>query len=59
MSAYPELLQKQLDDYARLQEDLWVTTSERVFPALPRCVEARWAGDLWCRSGFHELQSAA
>jgi len=35
MSHYPELLQKQLDDYASLNEDWRVTASERIFPALP------------------------
>ncbi|HSG41796.1 MAG TPA: hypothetical protein VLA72_01460, partial [Anaerolineales bacterium] len=35
MSQYPELLQKQLDDYASLNEDWRVTASERIFPALP------------------------
>ena len=35
MSHYPELLQKQLDDYASLDEDWRVTASGRIFPALP------------------------
>ena len=35
MSGYPELLQKQLDDYASMNEDWRVTASERIFPALP------------------------
>lgn len=32
---WPELLQKQLDDYASLQEDWRLTAAERIFPALP------------------------
>lgn len=35
MSHYPELLKKQLDDYASLNEDWRVTVSERIFPAFP------------------------
>lgn len=34
MSSYPELLQKQLNDYASLQENWRATASERIFPAL-------------------------
>jgi len=34
MSLYSELLQKQLDDYARLNEDWQAIASERIFPAL-------------------------
>lgn len=34
MSQWPELLKKQLDDYANLQEDWRVTASERIFPSL-------------------------
>jgi len=33
MAEYPELLQKQLDDYASLQEDWHVTAAERIFPS--------------------------
>ena len=40
MSRYPDLLQKQLDDYASLNEDWRVTASERIFPALPERLEA-------------------
>jgi len=40
MSLYPELLQKQLDDYASLNEDWRVTASERIFPALPERLSA-------------------
>jgi len=40
MSNYPELLQKQLDDYASLNEDWRVTATERIFPALPKRLEA-------------------
>ena len=40
MSHYPELLQKQLDDYASLNEDWRVTASERNFPALPERLSA-------------------
>lgn len=39
MSSYPELLQKQLDDYASLNEDWQATASERIFPALPERLE--------------------
>lgn len=35
MSHWPDLLQKQLDDYASLNEDWRATASERIFPALP------------------------
>jgi len=35
MPAYPDLLQKQLDDYASPQEDWRLTAAERIFPALP------------------------
>ena len=35
MSHWPELLQKQLDDYASLNEDWRVTAKERIFPSLP------------------------
>ena len=34
MSQWPELLQKQLDDYADLQQDWHTIASERIFPAL-------------------------
>jgi len=40
MSLYPDLLQKQLDDYASLNEDWRVTAAERIFPALPGRLEA-------------------
>jgi hypothetical protein len=40
MSLYPELLQKQLDDYASLNEDWRVTAKERIFPALPERIPA-------------------
>jgi len=40
MSRYPELLQKQLDDYASLNEDWRVTASERIFPALSEKISA-------------------
>ena len=40
MSSYPELLQKQQDDYAGLNEDWRLTASERIFPALPERLEA-------------------
>jgi len=40
MSQYPELLQKQLDDYASLNDDWRVTASERIFPALPERLSA-------------------
>ncbi|MGB7876323.1 MAG: hypothetical protein WBL25_18205 [Anaerolineales bacterium] len=40
MSGYPELLQKQLDDYTSLNEDWRVTASERIFPALPERLSA-------------------
>jgi len=40
MNLYPELLQKQLDDYASLDEDWRVTASERIFPALPERLSA-------------------
>lgn len=40
MTLYPELLQKQLDDYASLNEDWRVTASERIFPALPERLSA-------------------
>jgi len=35
MTLYPELLQKQLDDYASLNEDWRATASERIFPVFP------------------------
>jgi len=40
MTLYPELLQKQLDDFASLNEDWRVTASERIFPALPERLDA-------------------
>ena len=40
MALYPELLRKQMDDYASLNEDWRVTASERIFPALPERLEA-------------------
>jgi len=40
MNQYPELLQKQLDDYAGLGEDWRVTASERIIPALPERLSA-------------------
>ena len=40
MSLYPELLTKQLDDYASLNEDWHVTASERIFPDLPERLPA-------------------
>ena len=40
MSQWPELLQKQLDDYASLNEDWRVTASERIFSVLPKRLEA-------------------
>jgi len=40
MSRYPELSQKQLDDYASLNEDWRVVASERIFPALPERLSA-------------------
>ena len=40
MSQWPELLQKQLDDYASLNDDWRATASERIFPALPERLEA-------------------
>jgi len=40
MNHYPELLQKQLDDYAGLGEDWRVTASERIIPALPERLSA-------------------
>lgn len=40
MSSYPELLQKQLDDYASLNEDWRLTAKERIFPALPERLPA-------------------
>jgi len=40
MSLYPELLQKQLDDYTSLNENWRVTASERIFPALPERLSA-------------------
>ena len=35
MSHWPELLKKQMDDYASLKEDWRVTAVERIFPAIP------------------------
>ena len=35
MSQWPELLQKQLDDYVSLNEDWHLTAAERIFPTLP------------------------
>jgi len=35
MSKWPEVLQKQLDDFASLNEDWRLTAKERIFPALP------------------------
>lgn len=40
MSLFPELLQKQLDDFANLNEDWRATASERIFPALPERLAA-------------------
>jgi hypothetical protein len=40
MSSYPDLLQKQLDDYASLNEDWRRTATERIFPALPERLPA-------------------
>ena len=40
MSLYPELLQKQMDDYASFQEDWRVTAVGRIFPALPERLSA-------------------
>jgi len=40
MSQWPELLQKQLDDYASLKEDWQVTAKARIFPALPERIPA-------------------
>ena len=40
MSHYPELLQKQLDDYISLNESWRVTASERIFPEFPTRLEA-------------------
>jgi len=40
MSGWPEVLQKQLDDFASLNEDWRVTAKERIFPALPERLSA-------------------
>jgi len=40
MSSYPELLQKQLNDYASLDEDWRVTAKERIFPVLTERLSA-------------------
>ena len=43
---WPDLLQKQLDDYASLNEDWRATAKERIFPALPeRLPKMRTAHD--------------
>ena len=40
MSQWPELLQKQLDDYASLDESWRATASERIFPVSPERLSA-------------------
>ena len=40
MSEWPALLQKQLDDYASLNEDWRETAKKRIFPALSECLSA-------------------
>lgn len=40
MLSYPELLQKQLDDYASQQEDWRTVAAERIFPRLPERLPA-------------------
>ncbi|HSG42827.1 MAG TPA: hypothetical protein VLA72_06705 [Anaerolineales bacterium] len=40
MSKWPEVLQKQLDDFTSLNEDWRVTARERIFPALPERLSA-------------------